>query len=318
LLHTLQGWRTGLAFSPNGKTLAGCWAPSESSISLWDVATGKKTSILSGHSGVVAFSPNGKILGSGGELGSVKLWDIATGICVSSFNANFGNVDLLVFSPNGKLLATAGIDYFDKQGANVAVRDVATLEKTVDLEKQTSGVKTLAFSPDGKVLACGGRTGGRIILWNVENGKVKSIIQEDKNTFVSDLAFSPDGKLLASAAYRTGNKLPQLVSVKDGGAMDRDVKLWDVATGEVAATLVGHSKLILSVAFSPSGRLLASSSDDKTIRIWDVASKRTIATLGTKHFANHVVFSPDGRYLAAASRTEGSVTLWGLPHEGKQ
>src|SRR5262249_16841257 len=65
------------------------------------------------------------------------------------------------------------------------------------------------------------------------------------------LAWSPDGKRVASG--------------HDGGL----VRLWDVATGQVVLTLLGHSKAVKIVAWAPDGMRLASASYDGTIPIWD-------------------------------------------------
>ena len=67
-----------MAFSPDGKTLAS----GSKGIKLWDVATGKNTATLNGHTDwtySVAFSPNGKTLASGSRDKTIRLWDMATG-----------------------------------------------------------------------------------------------------------------------------------------------------------------------------------------------------------------------------------------------
>jgi hypothetical protein len=109
---------------------------------------------------------------------------------------------------------------------------------------------------------------------------------------VESVAFSPDGRILAS------------------GSADKTVRLWDVSSRQLLATLTGHEESVDSVAFSPDGRLLASGSRDKTVRLWDVSSRQLLATLtGHYNIVLSVAFSPDGRLLASAS-DDKTVRLW--------
>ncbi len=106
------------------------------------------------------------------------------------------------------------------------------------------------------------------------------------------VAFAPDGKTMATASK------------------DRRVVLWDVATGAVERSLVGHSDEVNWVSYSPDGRLLATASDDKTVKLWDAATGREGITIsGHESMAVAAVFTPDGTRLVSASRS-GRIILW--------
>ena len=75
-------------------------------------------------------------------------------------------------------------------------------------------------------------------------------------------------------------------------------------------TLNGHSSSVLSVAFSPDGRLLATGSADNTVILWDVSTGAKIKTpTGHRNWVESVAFSPDGRLLATGS-ADNTAILW--------
>ena len=97
-----------------------------------------------------------------------------------------------------------------------------------------------------------------------------------------------------------------------GLIMKKTVHLWDVATGEHKDTLTGHTDRVVTVAFSPDGKTLASGASwkDNTIRLWDAATGQHQRTFtGHTDGVESVAFSPDGRTLASGS-ADGTVLLW--------
>jgi len=117
-----------------------------------------------------------------------------------------------------------------------------------------------------------------------------------------NVAFSPDGSQVASAVSLGGKS---------------SVKLWNLATGQETANLVGHSDYVIRMAFSPDGSRMVTASRDKTVRIWDVATGRERASLkGLVGVATSLAYSPDGsRIVTAGSEMRekasiGVIRLW--------
>ncbi len=75
---------------------------------------------------------------------------------------------------------------------------------------------------------------------------------------------------------------------------------------------IGHSSGVLSVAFSPDGKYLASGSQDYTVKLWNVELQKEVTTLrGHRYSVYSVAFSPDGKYLASGSG-DNTVKLWSV------
>ena len=90
--------------------------------------------------------------------------------------------------------------------------------------------------------------------------------------------------------------------IGDIGNRDNTLKLWDTASGQLLKTLSGHIGKVKTVAFSPDGRTIVSSSADKTLKLWDAASGRELQTLkGHSDEVVSVAFSPDGRTIISGS-----------------
>ncbi|MDY6783601.1 MAG: NB-ARC domain-containing protein [Cyanobacteriota bacterium] len=108
------------------------------------------------------------------------------------------------------------------------------------------------------------------------------------------VAFSADGQFWAT------------------GDADKKIDIWRVADGQPIATCIGHTNWVRSVAFHPQKNLLASGSNDSTVRLWKLDSEECecIATLeGHTDQVWSVAFSPDGKMLASAS-ADTTVRLW--------
>ncbi len=160
-------------------------------------------------------------------------------------------------------------------------------------------IAAVAFSPDGKLLAAGSY--GQVAVWDLAAAKPVKVLTNVLGA-VNDLKFSPDGKLLAVAGGQPSAK--------------GDLRLYQVADWKLLAALRGHDDVVMSVAFHPAGKQLASASFDHTVRLWDIEKQASLHTY--KHhsdFVYAVAVSPDGKMLASASK-DHSVQLFD-PQTGK-
>jgi RNA polymerase sigma factor (sigma-70 family) len=277
---------TSLAFSPDGKTLAsGSYG---NTAKLWEVATGEERANLAGHTNAVnavAFSPDGKTLASGSDDKTIKLWDVKTGTERATLIGHPNGVASLAYSPDGKTLASAS-------HGTIKLWDTETGKERAALP----GCRFVVYSPDGKTLATK-FADGTVRLWDVKTGKERAILKGPAGC----LAFSPDGKTLAMGGSNS-------VGSWERGERNT-LKLWDVETGMLTYTLDAMWD-VDSLAYSPDGKTLALYSYN--VVLWEVATRKERFALETKEAGNYaVVFSPDGKTLAAAGKCQ-KIRLWDL------
>jgi WD40 repeat protein len=234
----------------------------------------------------VAFSPDGKTIASASWDRSIILWDIETGAKRLVLKPGY-HPHRVVFSPDGHFLYSSGGD--------------GTIKKW-DLETGTakamvSGrneIVNLSLSSDGSLLACDCRAKAAEVL-DTRGGARK--LTAPQGDYVWAVAISPDGTLLAVA----------------GGDERLPVVLWDVQTGRVVRKFSGI-KNAGSLAFSSDSRVLAvGSQEDENIKLFNSATGELLQTL-SQHGSrfSQLVFSPDGRLLAAMPDVMGQVYFYDL------
>ena len=275
----------------------------------------------------VAFSPDGKLLVSGGgnlivgenNPGELILWNPMTGKRIATLPSQGGRVRALAFSPDGKILA-AGYEPENIIGSGQTV--LWSLPAKTPKGKTPFETHSLAFSKDGKFLALGGveppppqgggSSSGGIKVWDVRQSLQTTSMAGNRRS-IDIVAFSPDGRTITSGSG-------------DGTAM-----LWDAQTGKLTMNLPVKLGPNPSMAFSPDGTKLAmGTKNDMGQNIADVVTFLDLKTekillkiaLSTKNYdtnINTLAFSHDGKTLAVGTgwASDGGAILLD-PADGKR
>lgn len=245
------GPTVSLALYPDGTAVAAGWTDGPVHLMPIFARDGQPPGdrLLTGHAGAVtamAFAPHGELLVTAGEDEQVLLHYLAEHKPYHLPGWRSGMAQALAVSPDGEWLAAAGADQ------TVRVWSVATWEQRQALAGHTGEVRSLAFSPDSGFLASAGADGS-VRIWDAAAGHAEHVFSGDFRQAWS-VAFYPGGGLLA-------------------GATDDRVTFWRPATGTRPTRHLDNQSLVLDIAFSHDGALLASASQDGMVRVWDVSQE---------------------------------------------
>ncbi len=297
-IASLKGHTAGLrsvAFSPNGETLVS--GGDDRMVKLWDVATQQERGAIRGHGGKIfslAFSPDGNSLATASDDHTVKLWDMVAGSApFTDLKGHTDEINSIAFSPDGTVVASPSDD------KTVKLWDTQTGRELKTLRGHTDYVQSVAYSPDGERLATASRNGW-VIVWDVRSQQPLLNIYANYFQTIS-VAFSPDGRKLATG----GADEARTTDCPTFGA-----RVWDASTGKLLSLFVGHGARIITVAFSPDGKFLASSSSDRMVKLWDLETGQETVTLqGHQADVWALAFSPDGGTVVSGGN-DRSIRLW--------
>ena len=187
------------------------------------------------------------------------------------------------------------------------------------LEGHTSGLWGAEFSPDGNRIATAS-IDGTVKIWQTESGRLLRDIDSSGvavpfglGTVLAALGvsrvpatcveFSPDGRYVAAGSFSPAFPLKNSKGI---------VIIWDAETRQLVRKFDGQLGVVLSLAYSPDGQRIASSSinPDNTFVVWETKTGDIVKTIsGHTSQIHRLRYSPDGR-LIASSDTDGKVRLW--------
>jgi WD40 repeat protein/serine/threonine protein kinase len=236
---------------------------------------------LRGHTGAVncvAFSSDGKHLASAADDATVRLWEAASGQEIRMLKHE-DMVRSMAFSPNGRRLVSGSWDKALRLWDVASGKEIATVQ-------ESGPVRGVAFNADGTRIAAA--TSKTLKVWNLEKEMLLTSLKANPGEH-ADIAFSSNGLRLASTCA------------------DGTVKVWELATEKVVATVKGQGAL----AFSVDGKLLASASEANAVQVWDLASgARLVELRGHKGEVRGLDFGPAGT-LASASN-DNTIKVWNV------
>ena len=293
-----------MAVAPSGKLLATSVSGS-SEVQIWDLAARRplqplraerevvalcylgETVLAAGSNGLVAvigssdkkplrvtgaFSKltsmgcggDGQLIALGDDSGAVFAVDLRKGLLAAvKLGAAPKRVTAVAVSPDGNRVAAASDD------GNAYLYRLEDPTAPIVIQAHDRAVSSVVFAPDSKTLWTSGGD-HRLRSWNPEDGLLRRELEAADGLTLQYLALSPDGKRAATWSQHRGAK----------GSEAGRFWLWQLSSGDALGEPERHDQPLTGVAFSPDGQLIATSSEDQTVRLWEVATgkSRTVLT----------------------------------------
>lgn len=302
-------WQTSISFSPDGTYFA--TGSYDTSIRVWDLASGRRVHTLLGHLEMVndiAFSPDSTMIASASgafdwyQDFSVRLWDVQSGLELNELQGHTDQVQSVTFHPTQNLLVTTGFDGTVLLWNIDAIRsaDKSVEEASTTLFEGNDWLADASFSPDGTYLGIVGKSDALMFETNRFASPEELYHESGREPWLHDVEFSPDSQQLLAGGH-------QLVSI------------WDVNTGQLDEVWAVQNPLYENtdfathqIAFSRTNGLLAVTVNEQ-IQIWEYPGKNRVAILtGHDSTISDLAFSPDGKLLISVA-FDGTIRLWGVP-----
>ena len=294
ILNTVGPQTKGLAFTSDGSHVAA--GSSNGTIQVWEVDQWRQVKEVHARVRIVsiAWSVDAEFIYAGGinrDHAVIQRLNIQSGEIVASRSGSARSINCVVVSPDGQHVISAESD------GQIKIRDPVSLEPRVRIRSDShiDQVNSIAFADDSKSFySCG--SDGQIFCWDLQGNKVESLPAH--STALNAIQSSKDRLVVASASGQLGilqlekNRdnekfwrlksttaahfdhvlsvdIAQSRSIVATGGMDRNVRLLDLATGEILETIQRHTSHVQRVRFDDSGRFLLTAGDDKIVQVWD-------------------------------------------------
>lgn len=344
VLRAHEGSVQSLAFSRDGKSLVSGGDDATVKLwNLRSAALTRTLRGHTGAVKSVAIAPDGKSIASGSSDGTAKLWNTQNGQLTHTFTnlkLNGSWVPSIAFSPDGQQLAVSAAAY---EWGQTLVWDLTSYRPKFELSSSTTRPldveemenNSVAWSPDGKLLATATR-GGVVKMWDAQSGTLRYDFSdqdggETGGARLSQITFAPDSRTLAVTSplrtihlrdAQTGKLVRRITGLQSNEEISavafspngktlastnaNTIRLASVGNGARVRQFTGNQAFeIAAIAFSKTGRFLASGGEGQPLILWNAQTARPqrIFRFGDslRSNINCLAFSPDEKTLAVGA-----------------
>lgn len=249
----------------------------------------------------VAYSPDSQLIATGADDNKLKVWNASSGFCFVTFAEHTNSITAVHFLPGNNALLSASLDGTVRAWDLLRYRNFRTFTTPTPTQ-----FASLTADKSGEVVCAGSLDSFQIYVWSMKTSRLLDVLSGHEGP-VHGLMFSPIHEMLASSSW------------------DKTVRIWDVFDGKGGLETFSHTHDVLTVAYRPDGRQLASTTLNGQIHLWDpveaqlsgtiegrrdiaggrlMRDKRTAANSSSGKCFTTICYSADGNYLLAGGNSK--------------